>query len=187
MDLVARIGLVPLQALDRIQLLQVLTIRNEPGVRRMMYTDHVISEDEHFSFIANLPGDHANRAYAITLDGAVVGGANLKGIDRTAGCSSWGIYLRADQRGKGIGKAAEFAFLDLAFGSEGLSRLDGEVLSYNASTMALHSQFGQVSGAILEGQFFREGQWVDVHLFSVTAAQWRVARKALVAAHQAGC
>ena len=53
-----RVDLRPLQADDKDQ---ILAWRNSPDVRAYMYTDHVISPDEHARWFAGIPDDWPTR------------------------------------------------------------------------------------------------------------------------------
>ena len=59
---------------------RVLAWRNLPEIRRWMYTDHVISKDEHDRWFASALVDERRCYWIVELDGQPVGLANLADI-----------------------------------------------------------------------------------------------------------
>lgn len=159
-------------------------VRNEPGVREMMYTTHEIGAAEHVRWLERVAADDTVQVFAVLRDGAVVGAASISGIDRRNGTADWAFYLSQGARG-GIGRIIETCVLDHVFGPLGLAKLNCEVLAVNAAVIALHGDFGFVHEGTRRAQKLREGARVDVVLLGITAGEWQAARGPVMDAHAA--
>jgi putative acetyltransferase len=85
---------------------------------------------------------------------------------RTQHAGHFGIAVRDDWQGKGIGTALMEACLDLADNWLNLARLDLRVYVDNASAIALYEKFGfEVEGT--HRRFaLRNGEYVDAHVMA---------------------
>lgn len=173
------IELKPLADLSRDEILRVLAIRNEDGVRRFMYTCHLISEAEHFAWVERTMGDQSVRFYALLRGPEIIGATTLMSIDRTHRRAEWGAYLGKAYHGRGLGKAMEVATLDLAFGELGLEKVNGEMLSFNEAALRCHLRLGFVVEGVRRRHILRDGEWVDVTLVGITRENWMQTRAAL--------
>ena len=99
---------------------RIFAWRNSPDVRPYMYTDHLISPEEHARWFDGIWGDETRRYWIVELNGKPVGLANLYDVDRRNQRSSWAYYL-ADPavRGMGLGSYVEYWVLEYVF--EGLN------------------------------------------------------------------
>lgn len=71
MQTVRDLELRPIVKLTREEQLRILQIRNQPEVRKNMYTSHAIGEDEHFRWIAGLEADSRTQFFAVLHDGLI--------------------------------------------------------------------------------------------------------------------
>lgn len=159
----------------------MLAWRNQPEVARWMYSDHLITADEHARFMAKALTDPTRRYWIIELDGAGVGLANLVDISITNRKASWAYYL-ADPatRGKGVGAFVEVFVLDHVFRELRLHKLCCEVLVENEAVWKMHESFGFVREALYRAHVWKAGEPRDVVGLGVLAAEWEAARPASV-------
>jgi UDP-4-amino-4,6-dideoxy-N-acetyl-beta-L-altrosamine N-acetyltransferase len=159
---------------------RLLDWRNSPDVAAYMYTDHLISPEEHARWFAGIAGD-ARRAYwIIAVDGAPAGLANFYDIDRTHGRAAWAYYLAdPNVRGKGVGGYVEYWMIAQAFGPLALRKLWCEVLASNEAVWRLHQKFGFKEEARFRGHVLKGGQPQDVLGLGLLAAEWQAARPAM--------
>jgi UDP-4-amino-4,6-dideoxy-N-acetyl-beta-L-altrosamine N-acetyltransferase len=171
------VELRPLEAGDRDR---VLAWRNSAAVRAYMYTDHLISPEEHAAWFAGIEGDETRRYWIIEADGAPVGLANLADIDRRNGRCAWAYYL-ADPgvRGLGLGSYVEYWVLEYVFAGLNLAKLWCEVLASNEAVWKLHETFGFRIEARLRGHVIKDGERVDVLGLGMLAADWRERKPAM--------
>jgi UDP-4-amino-4,6-dideoxy-N-acetyl-beta-L-altrosamine N-acetyltransferase len=172
-----RVDLRPLGAEDRDR---VLGWRNSPDVRAYMYTDHLISPEEHARWFAGIPGDAARQYWIIEMDGAPVGLANLYDIDRRNQRCAWAYYLADPSvRGLGLGSYVEYWMLEYVFEGLKLAKLWCEVLASNEPVWRLHETFGFVVEARFRGHVIKDGARADVLGLGLLAPDWRARRPAM--------
>ena len=91
----------------------ILEWRNHDIVRKWMFNKNIIEEKDHLNFIKNLH-EKSDKAYWLVLKNdkplAVV---NL--INYTGESCEWGIYIRPDMIGYGIGIDVQYYFLNILF------------------------------------------------------------------------
>jgi UDP-4-amino-4,6-dideoxy-N-acetyl-beta-L-altrosamine N-acetyltransferase len=165
-----RVELRPLAAGDRERL---LSWRNQPEVARWMYSDHVISPDEHARWFAGALADARRKYWVIEADGTPVGLANLYDIAPEHRRCAWAYYLAdPSTRGQGIGAFVEFWVLDHVFGELKLNKLWCEVLIGNEPVWKLHEGFGFVREALFRAHVIKDGAPADVVGLGMTAEDW---------------
>ena len=151
--------------------------RNSEAVRSYMYTDHLISPEEHARWFAGIPGDDRRRYWIIEMGGLPVGLANLYDIDRRHGRCAWAYYLADPSvRGLGLGSYVEFWMIEQVFGPQGLGRLWCEVLASNEPVWRLHEKHGFVQEARFRRHIVKDGVGVDVLGLGLLAEDWAARR-----------
>ena len=170
------IRFVPLLGQNRDTCMKLLAVRNEETVRRAMFTDHVISADEHLQWMQGLQSDPSRRIWVI-LDGGgeVIGQVSLNRLDRRQKTSDWAFFLSQSERG-GLGFAVEYAFLNFVFDVLELAKLNCEVVEGNDTVVKLHGKFDFRQEGLRRSQVIKDGQRINVHLLGLTREDWAVAR-----------
>jgi len=107
--------LKPLISLDLEMQMKICEIRNEKEVRKWMYTDHLISEDEHLKWIAQLRKSDKQMVFVV-LDHTQVplGVVSVNSIDSIHKKADWAYYLTKNARG-GFGAVLEYNFINFIF------------------------------------------------------------------------
>ncbi len=85
---------------------------------------------------------------------------------RTRHSAHFGIAVRDDWQGKGVGTELVRAALDLADNWLGLTRLDLRVYVDNAPAIALYEKFGFEIEGTHKRFAFRDGAYVDAHVMA---------------------
>ena len=85
---------------------------------------------------------------------------------RTRHAGHFGIAVRDDWQGKGIGAELMKACLDLADNWLGLTRLDLRVYVDNAPAISLYKKFGFEIEGTHKRFAFRNGEYVDAHVMA---------------------
>ncbi len=131
---------VPFQDLPEKELLQVLSWRNHPEIRRWMLRTKPIREEEHRTFVRSLDR-RGDRLYRLVKErGVPVGVFDLTQIDHQASSAHIGIYTDPETRGKG--KVVMDALLHEAFARQKLDRLIAEVFEENERAIRLYRHYG---------------------------------------------
>lgn len=158
---------------------RLLAWRNLPEIRRWMYTDHVISQEEHERWFTGALTDSSRRYWIIDLDGAPVGLANLADYAPAHRRAAWAYYLADPSvRGKGIGAYVEYFVLEHVFGELGLNKLCCEVLIDNEAVWKMHEAFGFRREALFREHIWKNGAPVDVVALGLLAGEWAKIRAA---------
>jgi UDP-4-amino-4,6-dideoxy-N-acetyl-beta-L-altrosamine N-acetyltransferase len=155
----------------------VLAWRNSEAVAPYMYSEHVITAEEHAAWLARALEGGDRRFWIIALDGAGVGLANLVRIDAANSKCEWAYYL-ADPatRGRGVGAVVEYLVLSFVFERLGLNRLWCEVLADNEAVWKTHEGFGFRREALFRDHVRKGGLFRDVVGLGMLAADWPAAR-----------
>lgn len=170
------ITLIPLTDLDTEAQMRVRDIRNEPAVRKWMYTDHVISANEHLSWINRLKNDERQIVFVVLDDGrAPLGVVSVNAIDRLHKKTDWAYYLTETARG-GLGSALEFAFIDFIFRTLQMDKLNCEVIEKNDTVVKLHKKFLFQEEGFRRSNIIKNGSRISVHFLGLTKEDWLAGR-----------
>lgn len=150
----------------------VLDWRNRPEIRNNMYTNHVISVEEHARWFAGASRDPTKRLLmCIDDDGVPVGVVTFSNIDVRQRSATWGFYS-GDTTRRGVGSAMELLALDYAFVDLGLEKLNGEVLSFNMPVVEFHRKYGFRVEGIFRSHYERDGTRYDVYRIAHFRKAW---------------
>jgi UDP-4-amino-4,6-dideoxy-N-acetyl-beta-L-altrosamine N-acetyltransferase len=167
--------LVPLVNLDTETQMKVRDIRNEEGVRRWMYTDHVIGVNEHLSWINRLKTDDRQIVFVI-LAQEPVGVVSVNAIDRHHRKADWAYYLTQTARG-GLGAAVEFSFINFIFDSLDIDKLNCEVIAGNDAVVKLHKKFLFQEEGFRKSNIIKSGNRIGVHFLGLTKDEWAAGKE----------
>jgi UDP-4-amino-4,6-dideoxy-N-acetyl-beta-L-altrosamine N-acetyltransferase len=143
-----------------------------------MYTDHLISQEEHDRWFAGAVTDTSRRYWIIELDGTPVGLANLADHSPAHRRTAWAYYLADPSvRGKGIGAYVEFFVIEHVFGELGLNKLCCEVLVENEAVWKMHEAFGFQREGLLRRHIWKDGAATDVVVLGLLADEWAKIRE----------
>ena len=148
----------------------VLTWRNNPDVRRYMYTGHEITLQEHMAWFSKVSKD-SKRHLLIYEDGSVpLGFINIHEI-ASGGIADWGFYA-APSSPKGTGCSLGNAALRYVFSEVGFYKLCGQVIAFNERSIKFHQKLGFLQEGVLRQQHFDGLEYHDVHCFGLLAREW---------------
>jgi UDP-4-amino-4,6-dideoxy-N-acetyl-beta-L-altrosamine N-acetyltransferase len=151
----------------------ILGWRNMTDVAQYMYTDHVITHEEHDRWFQKMLNDQTQRYWIITLDGLDVGVANITRIDLHNRHTEWAFYIAEPvARGKGIGSIVEYEVLSYVFDSLNLHKLSCEVFSSNASVVKMHKKYGFQEEGVFRQHIFKHGQFHDIVRLGLLDTEW---------------
>lgn len=165
---------------------EMLSLRNDPQVRRHMISGGEIAPDEHARWLVSLQGNPKTKVFAVMMGGDLAGQVNFTAIDRENGNAEWGFFVAPALRGRGIAAAMLSQALDMAFGEMGLGKVNAGVLSDNEASLALHRRFGFAPEGVRRLHKRREDRHADLVLFGITAREWRERRESVTQAADKG-
>jgi len=161
---------------------RLLHWRNQPDVARWMYSDHLITPEEHARWIATALPDPTRRYWIVEMHGEPVGMAGLVDISQAHRKATLVHYL-ADEvtRGHGLGAFVEVWLLDQTFRELGLNKLWCEVLAENERAWRMHEGFGFTREALFRAHIWKAGAPHDVVGLGMLAGDWKALRGESVA------
>ena len=161
-----------LRPLTELDLALVRGWRNHQSVRRYMYTQHEIAEQEHRDWFARSEQDPLRHLLVYEYDDQPRGFVHF--TVQTAGkVADWGFYIAPEApRGTGTGlgrQALEYGFQCLA-----LHKICGQALGFNQRSIDFHRKMGFCQEGVLRDQHFDGQQFHDVICFGLLNSEWQV-------------
>jgi UDP-4-amino-4,6-dideoxy-N-acetyl-beta-L-altrosamine N-acetyltransferase len=150
---------------------RVLFWRNQPKVRRFMFTTHEISPEEHIRWYQQAAQDPRRHLLIFELDSTPMGFIHLNEITQ-GGIADWGFYT-APEAPKGTGRALGNATLHFAFEKLSFHKLCAKVIAFNERSIKFHIQLGFSLEGVLRQQHFDGALYHDVWCFGLCAPEWR--------------
>lgn len=151
---------------------EVLKLRNESYIRSNMYTEHIISKEEHLNWVTNLKADNKNIIFVVLENNEVKGVASVNNIKEEHKVADWAFYLDKSMQGKGLGGALEYSMLKFVFDKLNLHKLNCQVLDFNDAVVSMHKKFGFTEEGRLRKSIIKNDKGIDVVLLGITKEEW---------------
>ncbi len=145
--------------------------RNHPEVRRFMYTQHLITFNEHTQWFSRASTDAHRHLLIFEKNAVPMGFIQIHQVAQ-GGIADWGFYV-APNSPKGTGIALGQAVLGFAFEHAKLHKLCGQVLIHNDKSIRFHLKLGFKQEGVLRQQHFDGHQFYDVVYFGILAHEWQ--------------
>lgn len=149
----------------------VLEWRNLEGVRKNMYTSHVISPEEHRNWWLAQNNNPRTRLLIASLDDQNVGVVIFTAYTGKRGVATWAFYA-GNVAKKGVGSMMEAAALEYAFSELDLRKLECEVLDFNMPVVNLHLRHGFVVEGVFRKAYRRDETLHDIYRLALFAEDW---------------
>lgn len=165
---------VVLRRIERCTLEQqkaVRDVRNQPSIRKSMYTEHEIGLEEHLTWLEKLRKDSRQIVFIVLVDDVVSGIVSVNAIDELHKKSDWAFYLDETVRG-GLGAALECALLDFVFNDLKFEKLNCEVIETNQAVVKMHKKFGFLEEGFRRENIEKGGERMGVYFLGITKADW---------------
>lgn len=117
----------------------VLTWRNDIRIRSCMYTDELISPNDHENFINSLHQRNDRRYFVVYKNSAPIGVVDL--VDITDTSATLGVYANPFSDRKGIGRIILRALIRYAYETLHLTTLRLECFEDNEKAQILYQKF----------------------------------------------
>lgn len=148
----------------------VLQWRNHPDVRHYMYSQNLISPEEHAKWFVQLSREGLHTALLFIVDEIPQGYVNFK-QSPVASIADWGFYL-APAAPKGTGGQLGHAALNHAFLVMGLHKVCAQALGFNEKSIRFHLRLGFRREGVLREQYFDGEKYHDIESFGLLSAEW---------------
>jgi len=114
-----------------------------------------------------------NAAFAVEVDGTLVGRAGLFGFDPLSRSCEVGLFFAAEHRGKGYGREVLRLLVDFAFRQRNMHRVYLTTLATNEPALRCYAASGFVEEGRKRESAWVDGAYVDEVLMSVLATDGR--------------
>lgn len=160
----AEITLRPLTLADTSN---IVRWRNQPEVYKNLYTQNLITEEQHIGYFHKYVETGLVCQYIIVaeIDGEPtdIGTVFLKGIDRESRKAEYGLFIGELQaRGKGFASAIASAALNIAFNELDLNRVYLTVFAENVPAIKSYERAGFKKEGVLRQDFFDGKAFHDI-------------------------
>jgi UDP-4-amino-4,6-dideoxy-N-acetyl-beta-L-altrosamine N-acetyltransferase len=155
-------------------LTMVLRWRNQPGVRKFMFTQHEINIKEHAAWFERVSQDPQYRIMIVEEDGVPIGYVQFSDVT-VGGIASWGFYASTDAP-KGSGRKLGTTALSYAFDVLKVHKVCGQVITVNEVSAAFHKRMGFKQEGILRDQKIIGDEYHSLICFGLLEAEWRASQ-----------
>ncbi|MET9297098.1 GNAT family protein [Streptomyces sp. NPDC003077] len=118
------------------------------------------------------------RLYGVWLDGLLVGGVLFRVFDTATGNCEAGCWLEPAAAGRGLATRAARRIIDWAIRERGMHRVEWQVSSENAPSIAVAKRLGMSQDGVLRENDPYRGVLQSTEVWSVLAPEWLAARNA---------
>ncbi len=164
---------MPLFQLKEEDLRLVLSWRNSESIRTNMFSNHIITYDEHLAWFHKIDKEKTSFWY-IFVDSF----NNKRGLvyftkyDEYSRNSFLGLYSSPDSP-PGVGAKIEFEALEHAFEILNMHKLNCDVLCKNKDAIQMHLKFGFKNESIFKDSHFDGKLYNDVVRLGITHDEWK--------------
>jgi UDP-4-amino-4,6-dideoxy-N-acetyl-beta-L-altrosamine N-acetyltransferase len=158
---------VPFPKLNPDEKEKVREWRNNENIRKWMYSDHLITKEEHDGFINKLEKDNKKFYWIVKDNNTTIGVIYIYNVDLKNKNAYFGLYanLKCEKKGKGslLGETAK----KIAFQIMKLHSLRLEVLEDNEIAKNLYNKLGFEKEGVLKQAVFKDSNWKDVLVYGI--------------------
>lgn len=148
--------------------------RNSQDVRRFMYTEDFITEEQQIRWFNKISREEQSRYWVISYKEKPLGLVSITEISKTFDSCFWAFYLGdTNVRGAGIGSKIEYNILSYVFDELGLNKLRCEVLTTNPKVITMHEKFGFRREAFYRDHVRKGDEYFDVVGLAMLNREWQ--------------
>lgn len=141
--------------------------RNDESIRKWMYSDEIISQEEHFNFLENLQKDNKNFYWIVYKDEGFIGVISLNNINIKNKNAYLGIYSNPFCEMKNKGSLLSNCLIKVAFDIFELHSLKLEVIENNERAIDFYKKMGFEEEGVLKEFVCKDGKWLNVIIMGV--------------------
>lgn len=145
--------------------------RNDPQIYKWCRQNDLISDVQQLQWFERQAHDPTIKMFMVRYREDAVGVCGLTSIDLYNRRAEFSLYVDPALHRKGIGRKALQTLLAYGFDALGLNSIWGESFTDNPA-MKMFEEIGMHKDGIRPEFYFKEGRFIDAHLFSITAQEW---------------
>lgn len=165
---------VVLAPLEQVPMYKLFEWRNDYRVWRFCRQYDLLSWGQHEAWAEGIKLDPKVKMYAIQQKSGLeknVGVCGLTNLDLVNRNAEFSLYIAPDFRREGHGKEALKLLISHGFNAYGLQVIWGESFEHNPATH-LFVDIGFTRDGVRRNFYYREGKFIDAHLFSIVRNEW---------------
>lgn len=170
---------VSLRAVEGWDLYLLHKWRNDPRIWKWCRQNTYISLEHQQAWFKRQREDASIKMYAVQaksstdkgLTPVLVGVVGLTSVDRLNQTAEFSLYIDPDKHGQGLGEMALRSLLNHGFRDHNLNVIWGESF-YGNPAMRLFEKMGFGLDGIRPAAYYRDGKFIDAHLYSMTRKTW---------------
>lgn len=151
---------------------KVLVWRNSERIRANMFTDHIITIDEHRGWFKRIQQDPSAECQIFELKTSAVGVVNITKIDKSNHKCFWGFYLGEVDLPRGTGSAMGYLALEHIFENLNIHKLCGEIFAFNEDSIKFHQRLGFVQEGYFKNHILKNQQYENIVLVALLKDEW---------------
>lgn len=161
-----------LRPVEEKDLEMVLAWRNSPRVQMFMFTDRIISMEEHREWYLRLQVEGDSRCLIFESLGKPLGVVKVDQVDLANGCCLWGFYIGDTDAPRGSGMIMGFLGLEYIFETLQMRNVIGEVFAFNKASVKFHKKLGFKEKVRGGKRSLKDGVYKDVLSFTLLVEDW---------------
>jgi RimJ/RimL family protein N-acetyltransferase len=167
------IALGPIQSYD---LEKMREWRNDVRIRKWCRQYDLISTDDQLEWYQRMRKDPTIRMFRIQTKDKFIGICGLTSIDMVNRRAEFSLYLGPQHQGQGFAMPALMTLIHHGFNTYGLNVIWGESFEGNKA-MRLFEAIGFKKEGTRREFYYRDGEYIDAHLYSITRNDWLDSRR----------
>jgi len=149
--------------------------RNDPRITAWTRQNGLISEEDQKKWRERISSDPSIQMFGIlSPQGLNIGTAGLTSINHIHGTAEFSLFISPKEQGNGYGKSALIELLKYGFKHLRLNLIWGETFHGNQAK-AMFQKLGMKEEGRLRERYFKNGEYVDTHMVSLTRNEARSA------------
>jgi UDP-4-amino-4,6-dideoxy-N-acetyl-beta-L-altrosamine N-acetyltransferase len=161
-----------LSKLEKSDLEMVLNWRNSERIRANMYTDYVISLEEHLGWYERIKRDKTCIYLICEYHNKPIGLINFTNIDKKNNKCYWGFYLGEINAPLGSGSALGFLSMEYIYEVINIRKVCSEVLEFNKKSLNLHKKLNFQEEGIFRKHIYKNDKYQDVICLALFKDIW---------------
>jgi len=150
----------------------ILRWRNSERIRANMFTDHVISEQEHFAWFERIKNEPVPLFLVFEYLRRPLGIVSITQIDRVNNRCMWGFYLGETDGPPECGLIMAYLGLAYIFKHLHIRKLCSEAFAFNQGSLRFHQKLGFAQEGVFVRHVLKNGSYQDVISFALFEEDW---------------